>query len=342
MDQPYYDLNPANKSFLDMHKYLKSVGVKNNKFMLTLNNDLLLNVDPYDPNLPWTTKFAVIRECMENVWYYLRIIRLPDAGGGTVPYILDRSNMAQVYLTMRECSSWVTKPRMLRKTSYTLALLNWIRIFDGYIDDEEENLNIALISRTVRDNNILRDTMEEYTKLLPKCIRDFDIDKFKSLYGNPHGRMQSPEEAVRVAKNLDSMTVFIDEAEFVNYVNLIIDNANKDSYELPWFKEASKIFKHKAILCCSTINDDLSKSGADKILSDCIKWDDEFYDSSDVGLHYILGQYNMFHIYTTYKDLGLGDEYYNEMSTMLLNDQDAIRREVLLERKEGSVLYGRH
>ena len=41
MNSFYYDFDTRNKSFLEMHHYLKSIGVENNKFMLTITDDIL-------------------------------------------------------------------------------------------------------------------------------------------------------------------------------------------------------------------------------------------------------------------------------------------------------------
>lgn len=58
-----------NKSFLDMHNYLKAVGIKNNAFMLTLLDSDLAGVDPYDPKLNVRMKMKILRECICNYWY---------------------------------------------------------------------------------------------------------------------------------------------------------------------------------------------------------------------------------------------------------------------------------
>ena len=44
----FYQMNTENKSFLEMHYYLKARGIKNNKFHLLLYDKDLAGVDPYD------------------------------------------------------------------------------------------------------------------------------------------------------------------------------------------------------------------------------------------------------------------------------------------------------
>ena len=57
-----------NKSFLDMHHYLKSIGIKNNAFMLTLLDPDLEGVDPHDPHLNTYYKQKILREVLSNYW----------------------------------------------------------------------------------------------------------------------------------------------------------------------------------------------------------------------------------------------------------------------------------
>jgi hypothetical protein len=76
----YAQKTTKNKSFLDMHHYLKSIGIKNNEFMLTLIDPDLDGIDPHDPNLNSYYTQKVLRECLCNYWsvsatYYGNIVR---------------------------------------------------------------------------------------------------------------------------------------------------------------------------------------------------------------------------------------------------------------------------
>ena len=64
----YAQKTTKNKSFLDMHHYLKTIGIKNNEFMLTLIDPDLDGVDPFDPNLNTLYKQKILRECLSNYW----------------------------------------------------------------------------------------------------------------------------------------------------------------------------------------------------------------------------------------------------------------------------------
>ena len=90
----YAQKTTKNKSFLDMHHYLKSIGIKNNEFMLTLIDPDLDGIDPYDPHLNVYYKQKILRECICNYWYFIReIVRIPSSGKPRM-YNLNRANLA--------------------------------------------------------------------------------------------------------------------------------------------------------------------------------------------------------------------------------------------------------
>ena len=112
MNSFYYDFDTRNKSFLEMHHYLKSIGVENNKFMLTITDGYLVGVDPYDPSLSVITKHKIISECWKNPWYFFReVLRVPVQGGGSKQFNLKPSSMAQIWLHIRDTPTYTMTPR---------------------------------------------------------------------------------------------------------------------------------------------------------------------------------------------------------------------------------------
>ena len=109
----YLQMNTKNKSFLDMHHYLKSIGVTNNAFMLALIDPDLANINPHDPHLNPYYKQKVLRECLCNVWYFLReVVRVPSQGGIAIPYKLTRGNMAMIFCMTLNLNVFVEMPRL--------------------------------------------------------------------------------------------------------------------------------------------------------------------------------------------------------------------------------------
>ena len=81
MNKPIYDFTTKNTSFLDVHYKLRDAGIKNNAFHLVLFNPELQGVDPYAEDLTDEQKQAIIKECSENIFYYLReVLRVKPAG----------------------------------------------------------------------------------------------------------------------------------------------------------------------------------------------------------------------------------------------------------------------
>lgn len=64
--------NTSNKTFLRTAELFREMGVKNYYFLLQLNNPLLEDVDPWDPNLTDEIQLMILQEAQENVWYILR------------------------------------------------------------------------------------------------------------------------------------------------------------------------------------------------------------------------------------------------------------------------------
>ena len=94
----YIHKETSNKSFLDMHHYLKSIGVQNNDFFLALIDTGLAGVDPRDPHLSPAMKARILQEVRINYWYFLReVVRIPEQGGDVnsgAKFKLHRGNLA--------------------------------------------------------------------------------------------------------------------------------------------------------------------------------------------------------------------------------------------------------
>lgn len=65
-------LETTNKTFLRTAELFRQMGIKNYFFMLQLNNPLLKDVDPWDPDLTDEQKFMILQESQENIWFTLR------------------------------------------------------------------------------------------------------------------------------------------------------------------------------------------------------------------------------------------------------------------------------
>lgn len=126
--QVYIHKETRNKSFLNMHYYLKSIGIKNNAFFLALFDTDLAAVDPFDPMLTTLYKQKIMRECMVNYWYWLReCARIPTQGGSTSGefYQLHRGNLALNFLMINCFNVFLEQSRQTGKTTGALFRYLW-------------------------------------------------------------------------------------------------------------------------------------------------------------------------------------------------------------------------
>ena len=117
----FYDLGTANKSFLQVAKDLKTLGIKNYYFMLEIYDWSLINVNPFAVDKDGNTTLSkdqisrIMIECARNPWYYLReISRIPDQGGTSIPYKANRGNIAQAWCIWKGIDSWLCLPRRIK------------------------------------------------------------------------------------------------------------------------------------------------------------------------------------------------------------------------------------
>lgn len=137
MTQPIYDFSTKNKSFLDVHYRLKNAGVKNNAFHLTLLNPELQGVDPYAEDLTEEQKRAIIKECSENICYYLReVLRVKQHGAMERHMVhMDLAFVSTLYCFMKNTPVYLMKPKFCHNTSDALAMLSHAFKFGNGCED---------------------------------------------------------------------------------------------------------------------------------------------------------------------------------------------------------------
>ncbi len=144
--------NSKNVTFLRISKVLKMMGIKNNHFMLSLFDPMLMNVDPHDyKSITPELATRIFLECRRNVWYYLReVVRIPMSGGDSVPYELTRGNLALTWLYYNDLDVGLVQPRQTGKTIGTQSIMSHQMYFQGY------NFDIAMYTK---DQSLLQDNV---------------------------------------------------------------------------------------------------------------------------------------------------------------------------------------
>lgn len=358
----FYDVGTANKSFLQVAKDLKSLGIHNYYFMLEIYDYSLVNIDPCAKNLTRDQISRIMTECTRNPWYYLReVCRIPDQGGVGIPFKANRGNIAQTWLTLHGIDSWLCLPRQQGKTISFLCLLSWAYSFGTnnstfiFINKDsnnaKENLQrlkdiIDCLPEYLRFDQILEEDENGKVKLV-KAARNATSMKHpitkNRIIIKP--KATSYESALSLARGLTSNVLHFDEPEFTPYIKTIIENS------VSTFETAARNAKKNGAMYCRAFSctpGDLDTSmgqEAQEVLSHTTKWSEHMYDmrydsandDNNELLQYVKnnGGNGIVYIEYSYKQLGLTDEWLRNMYNKIQNPI-VVKREILLQRIRGS------
>lgn len=358
----FYDVGTANKSFLQVAKDLKSLGIHNYYFMLEIYDYSLVSIDPCAKNLTRDQISRIMTECTRNPWYYLReVCRIPDQGGVGIPFKANRGNIAQTWLTLHGIDSWLCLPRQQGKTISFLCLLSWAYSFGTnnstfiFINKDsnnaKENLQrlkdiIDCLPEYLRFDQILEEDENGKVKLV-KAARNATSMKHpitkNRIIIKP--KATSYESALSLARGLTSNVLHFDEPEFTPYIKPIIENS------VSTFETAARNAKKNGAMYCRAFSctpGDLDTSmgqEAQEVLSHTTKWSEHMYDmrydsandENNELLQYVKnnGGNGIVYIEYSYKQLGLTDEWLRNMYNKIQNPI-VVKREILLQRIRGS------
>lgn len=358
----FYDVGTSNKSFLQVAKDLKSLGIHNYYFMLEIYDYNIVNIDPYSENLTRDQISRIMTECTRNPWYYLReVCRIPDQGGVGIPFKANRGNIAQTWLTLHGIDSWLCLPRQQGKTISFLCLLAWAYSFgtnnSTFIfvnkdsNNAKENLQrlkdiIDCLPVYLRFDQIMEEDENGKIKLV-KAARNATSMKHpitkNRIIIKP--KATSYESALSLARGLTSPILHFDEPEFTPYIKTIIENS------VSTFETASRNAKKNGAIYCRAFSctpGDLDTSmgqEAQEVLSHTTKWSERMYDmrydstndDNNELLQYVKnnGGNGIVYIEYSYKQLGLTDEWLRNMYNKIQNPV-VVKREILLQRIRGS------
>ena len=356
----FYDTGTKNKSFIQVAKDLRSLGVQNWYFMLEIKDPTLINVDPYaeDGNGHTTlTKDQISRinlECLNNMWYYLReIARIPAAGNPRgIPYKANRGNIAQAWTLLNGIDSWLCLPRQQGKTKSALAAQNWAYSFGTqnstfiFINKDGENAK-----QNLRDFSLMIDFLPEYLRF--ESVMDDDGKITRSINnatrmkhpvtGNQilvRGRASGYDDAMSLGRGLSAPILHFDETEFTKWIDVIVKNS------VSTFETSSRASKEAGTIYgrifTSTPGDIDTAAGAaaEKLLAKTAKWSEKFYDMTKEEINEILyanKRIGIVYIEYSYQQIGLTRAWFKKIAADI-GDALTVRREILLQRLRGSSL----
>ena len=161
----YAHKTTKNKSFLDMHHYLKSIGIRNNEFMLALIDPDLENIDPHDPHLNAYYKQKVLRECICNYWFFLReCVRIP-VSGKPARYKLNRANLAMNFCMALNLNIFLEQPRQTGKT--VSAAIRYLYVYNF----GTTNCKMAFLHKSMEGSKDNLQTLKDIRDLLPPYLQ---------------------------------------------------------------------------------------------------------------------------------------------------------------------------
>lgn len=358
VNKVFYDWETKNISFLQVAQDLQRLGIKNNMFFLRLYDKGLQGIDPHGPVAALSDEivYRMITECQRNPWYYLReVARIPDQGNSKgIPYKLNRANLAASWCFINNIDHYLTIPRQTGKTQSIIANLTWAYLFGT----TNSAFAFFATSQELASDNL--DRLKQQRTLLPPflqiredCVidavlntKDVEVDNLRKIY-NPlnknsivtKSRANSRESAMKLGRGNTLPITYIDETEFVSYVDEIVKAAG------PAFSTASDNAKRNKSAYCrifsSTPGDLDSPAGkaAGEILSKTYKWSEKFYDMPIEQVKDIIdtnAENGIIYIEYSYKQLGLDEKWFRKLCKVVNNDAVAIKREILLQRIRGS------
>ena len=346
----YYQMTTNNKSFLDMHHFLKAKGINNNKFFLVLFDPDLAGIDPRDPKLNRMMKQKVLRECITNYWYFLReIVRIPDQGGvkgSGIKYELHRGNLAMNFCLVFNFNIFAELPRQQGKTAAILCRMLWEYNF-GTTNSES-----IFINKKHDDSKLNLQRLKEYRDALPEYLQmaeAYGRDGKKIKASNTVESIQHPTNGNKIktlasarnkvmanslGRGMTIPRIWYDEYAFIPHNGTIYLAAT------PAFKTASITAKKNGapygIIITTTPGDLTTEEGVEafETRNMATKFSELWYDEPQNVLEDIVSrntESSFVHIRYTYQQLGRDEEWFRSMVIDMKKKWVDIRREILLE-----------
>lgn len=349
----YYQHSTTNKSFIEMHLYLKDRGIARNEFMLLILDPDLARINPRDPNLPSQMKARVLRECIYNPWYFLReICRIPtDGDPNGVPFILHRGNMAMMFCLMLNLNTSVILPRQTGKTQSALA---WYMYLFNFGTNSAE---MSFLNKKFEDSKLnltrikaIRDLLPGYLKMDQVFTRNGEKLKGKNsvevlqhpVNGNRIRTVPGARDKTAAASLMRGRTtsiIYIDEMAFIKHNKIIYLNM------VPAWNTAAnnakKNFKPYGILITTTPGMLTTDEGiySYNMREMATKFSEHWYDLTYAQVMDIIDSNTnsrFVHIEYNYQQLGYSEAWFKKLCIDMEKDWPTIRREVLLEWSEAN------
>lgn len=282
-------LTTRNKTWIELARTYRAMGVKNWFFHLALLDPELEHVDPHDPELDLETKVKVAVEARRNPWYYLReIVRLPPKGGvKPMQYRANRGNVAATWCFLNHITFSNTQPRQTGKSTNAEQLFEWM------LDGGTRNASLLLVTKDsgLRDQTIAK--IKNSRHLKPAYLwskHPKDVDNNMMIQNNNEQIKNQIVTAVAQKSKMASNNVgrgwstpvqWWDEAPFITFLEEAMTSAGPAlSAAMPQAKEAGLPY---GTILTTTAGDRNTRDGKYywEMLKGGMIWDEYLLDMSD-------------------------------------------------------------
>lgn len=355
--RPTYHWKTKNKSFLELYKTYRKLGIKNNKFFLKIYDTDLMHVDPFSTILPVEMQLKIFLECIINPWYWLReICRIPVDGkpiepGGGSEFIADRNNIASWYCYLNGIDHYDSKSRQLGKTQNAVAQLNYAFHYGALSSTFLFfSKDFPLAKQNLYRLKCQRDMLPKWMQMRIAMKEDGKIDKGQdniTTMRNPitnnmikvMPKATSQESAVKLGRGETSSFYWNDEFDFTAY-NLEILDAAAFAYSTA----RENAIKNKSLygrILTSTPGYLSTEAGktASKYIDMMVKWDDHMLDDPINKVRALIDSKKsngFMYIEHSWKQLGKSLSWYENQCKLVHYDEDKILREIWLQRIQGN------
>ena len=222
------DYDTTNTSFVEFSSLLKSMGVKNYLFPLSLLQPELKGVDPFDPNLDEETIGKIWLECYYNFWYFLREVCLFPATTGSEHNRVraNRSIIGLCWVLMNNIDAFWLQPRQTGKSAAADAVSEWLILIrsEGATHFLVTKDN-GLLAKNIATLKKMRDILPPYFYIPNRKDKDTELYMNYSELGNEivgKGGQKDPDSAEKVGRGLRFATCQNDEQPFCPYADIFV------------------------------------------------------------------------------------------------------------------------
>lgn len=300
------DYLTKNSSFLDTVKRYHDKDLDDKAFCLTLLDTDLLGVDPYNENLTDEMKEKIIKECENNIWYFLReVLKVKTITGDYNNVILNIANASAIWQSINSIDTYLISPRQTCRKHLFSALALWYSAFKGQ--------DVVIFC-----NDLM------YSEKVYKVIDSFKVPEYIDINKNRDKLIVYPKDTGILDELLQcNIQIFLqfNSLHYLRYVSNKVETKYKDKRpelmgeDIPCFR----LFVYGGMYDYGEVN----------TVDTNIDFKDKMIDSiEDEGFMIGRDGVSVSKLIYSREDIGLGDDWYKAVCEHLNNDAIAISKEI--------------